>query len=623
MGRARHRVCDELVQLVRLAPFFVVMALFTACSADPTPTVRLLPTPSLSPTPTAPLAATSNAPKREWLDLVERYRGIVATPVPEQTLYADEPVGTTRSFSILDITAPVVMTVDAHLQYVSEKALWYTSDGLDIPQADLEAAARQFDELIFDSVMQTFAPSANLPGRITILNADPPALAGYFQAANTLPTTTYPFSNERMMLVMNGTLDVGGARYLGTLAHELQHLAHWLVDPTEETWISEGFAELSAALLGLSAFSYQTYLGNPNVSLSNWPEDLGIVASAYSGASLFARYIADRFSVNSLDTLVAQPLDGADGVQAFLDEMTENLSFAELFGDWLVANLGTPGLGVYRYAQSPGMVKINSIVGTTDNLETTVHQLGGTYMHVKVGDVPVQVTFDGEATTPVIPIRPYSGDHCWWSNRGDSIDSTLTRAFDLTAVSSATLHFWSWYDIEEAFDHGYVAVSVDGGDRWEIIEGEFTSSDDPTGSSLGHSYSGRTGGWQEDSMDLTPYAGGPLLVRFNYVTDESTNHAGWCIDDIRVPELDYADDAESTNNWDAQGFFRIIAAGIDQAFVVRVVTGSGSTAYVRNVTLDTNNDAIFMIEESAVIVVGGLTPKTTQPGRFRLMTTTP
>ena len=38
-------------------------------------------------------------------------------------------------------------------------------------------------------------------------------------------------------------------------------------------------------------------------------------------------------------------------------------------------------------------------------------------------------------------------------------------------------------------------------------------------------------------MDLTPFAGGPVLVRFNYVTDESINNAGWCVDDVSVPEL--------------------------------------------------------------------------------------
>ncbi|MDA1035664.1 MAG: hypothetical protein O3B65_02135 [Chloroflexi bacterium] len=172
---------------MQLTLIFVGIALLAACTTDPTPTptVGLLPTPTpvASVTPSAPPTPTTvpSAPERDWLDLVRRYRGIVATPLPERTLYADEPVGTARSFSVLDITAPSVTTVNALLQYVSERALWYTSDDLVIPQSDLEATASRFDDLVFDEVMQTFAPSAQVPGRITILNAEPPALAGYFQ----------------------------------------------------------------------------------------------------------------------------------------------------------------------------------------------------------------------------------------------------------------------------------------------------------------------------------------------------------------------------------------------------------------------------------------------------------
>ena len=38
----------------------------------------------------------------------------------------------------------------------------------------------------------------------------------------------------------------------------------------------------------------------------------------------------------------------------------------------------------------------------------------------------------------------------WWSNRGDSIDTRLTREFDLSGLTSATLRFSTWYEIEEA-----------------------------------------------------------------------------------------------------------------------------------------------------------------------------
>ena len=596
-----------------------------AASADGTLAPASTPTPASAdgaPAPAPTPIDVPDAPERDWFALVERYLGITPTPLPEGTLYADEPAGTSRSFFVLDITAPSITTVDASLRYVSEHALWYVTDGLDIPQRELEATARRFDDLVFDAVMRTFAPLARVPGRITILNAEPPALAGYFQSADALPTAAFQYSNERVMLVMNGA-GLGSDRYLGTLAHELQHLASWLVDPTEQTWIAEGLAELSAALLDLPAFSYRTYLNSPGVSLANWPDDPRDSASAYSGASLFSRYLSDRFGTESLQRLVAQPLDGADGVQAFLDELGVGITFAELFGDWLVANVVAATEGRFAYDDAPGTARIEETLGPDGHLETTVRQIGGTYVRVDPQGTPVRVTFDGDSATPLIPVAPHGGDSCWWSNRGDSIDSTLTRELDLTGLRSATLRFWSWYDIEMAFDHAYVAVSTDGGVRWRLLEGAFTSSDDPTGSSLGHSYSGQTQGWREDAMDLTPYAGTQVLLRFNYVTDESIDNAGWCVDDVSVPELGYTDDAESPGDWDARGFVRITTAGTRQDFVVRIVTGSGNTAVVSDVTLDDNNDATFVIDEPAVIVVGGLTPKAAVPARFRLTTSTP
>ena len=59
----------------------------------------------------------------------------------------------------------------------------------------------------------------------------------------------------------------------------------------------------------------------------------------------------------------------------------------------------------------------------------------------------------------------------WWSNRGDAVDATLTRAFDLTGVSQASLAFDLWFDIEEGFDFAYVLASRDGGASWDVLEG--------------------------------------------------------------------------------------------------------------------------------------------------------
>jgi hypothetical protein len=109
-----------------------------------------------------------------------------------------------------------------------------------------------------------------------------------------------------------------------------------------------------------------------------------------------------------------------------------------------------------------------------------------------------------------------------------------------------------------------------------------------------------------------------VLIRFNYITDESLNTAGWCIDDITVPQVEFADDAESDAGWQAAGFTRIQRDGIPQRFVLRTIVGTDSDANVTAITLDANNDATFVVAGPTVLAVGGLTYQTTQQGRFTI-----
>ena len=57
-------------------------------------------------------------------------------------------------------------------------------------------------------------------------------------------------------------------------------------------------------------------------------------------------------------------------------------------------------------------------------------------------------------------------------------DTRLTRAFDLSGVSSATLDYHLWYDLEEHWDYGYVMVSDDNGAHWDILPTAHTVSAD-------------------------------------------------------------------------------------------------------------------------------------------------
>ncbi len=211
-------------------------------------------------------------------------------------------------------------------------------------------------------------------------------------------------------------------------------------------------------------------------------------------------------------------------------------------------------------------------------------------------------------------------DGVWWSNRGDSIDSRLTREFDLTGVTSATLTFDTWFDIERGWDYGYVEASADGGRTWTILRGEKTTDLNPIGLAYGPAYTGRSGGdqaaWVEERIDLTPFAGKRILLRFEYVTDGGLYREGWAIDDIRIPEIGYDDEAASSVGWQAEGF-TVLDRPLPQRFTLRLAQGGRVTA----VPLDGANRATLDVDLSAgraVLIVVALTGDSTAPATYKL-----
>lgn len=133
---------------------------------------------------------------------------------------------------------------------------------------------------------------------------------------------------------------------------------------------------------------------------------------------------------------------------------------------------------------------------------------------------------------------PHNGRYAWYSGKGNNLDNTLDHAFDLTGVTSATLKFWTKYDIEYGYDVGYVNISTDSGVTWSTLT-NYTGYSDYT----------------QQILDLTPYTGNNIILRFHYQTDYSVAYEGWYIDDIEIPEIGFSDNVESgIDGWTAAGW---------------------------------------------------------------------
>lgn len=577
-------------------------------------------------------------PDRDLFDVARRLRpGGGDIPRTVNSGPPDYPVGTRQTFWLTDLDGFRHFTATATLRSVTPHAYMYVEDGQNIDAADIERSAREFEDRIFPSVTRYFGdnwyPGIDNDLHLSIVNARIPSVAGYFSASDEYPKQINPYSNERKVIYMNvGAVRPGSNAYHGVLAHEFQHALYWGINPNSESWINEGAAELAADITGYPSGFPTAFVSRPDTQLDTWPEAPGTSAPHYGAAMLFLKYLAQHYGgYEALRSIISMPGRGSRGIDEYLSSRGYGVDFDAVFRDWVVANyLNQPGSGRYGYAESLPAVKSETISGPGDH-QGSVEQYAADYIELPVSSEGLVVEFQGEPLVRLIPDQPHSGTSIWWANRGDSIDTTLTREFDLSGLQKATLQFWAWYSVERPWDFGYVEVSDDGGVTWTILPGRHSSNENPLGNSFGPGYTGKSGGgkeasWIEDSVDLSQFTGRKVLVRFEYITDEAVNTEGLAFDDITLPELGFSDDAEQEQGWEAKGFFRTTNSLRDRLSLQLLKIGDQTS--VEDVPVAGDGSARLELKgasdlRKAVLVVAAMTPVTTEPARYRLNLSVP
>jgi hypothetical protein len=601
--------------------------------ATPSPsaigTAAASPTPSGAALQTAP--DTDSLPSRDLLDLARRLNGLQTTPPdPVNPAPQDLAVGDRHLFHVIMMPSPGQggdvpprpLEVWATLRAVTPRAYFYVQDGEVVSQDAVDQAGQTFEDTVYPTVTRAIgrerSPGIDNDVHITILNGRLEGASGYFSDPDECPHQIAPLSNEREMVYMDLSLDLSSEVYTSVLAHELQHLIHFNGNRYEDLWINEGVSVVAGALAGQSSSFGDTFLKQPDTQLTEWNAS-GDNYAHYGAAGLFFRYLTlESGGVDTLHDLVFGREKGITGINDFL-RLHGGSDFDRLFAEWVVANY-TGAAGSYP-SSSQGIDLSETLEGTADGAGQ-VHQFAADYIEV---DTPGTFSFDGAESIPLLADEPHSGSGQWWSARGDSIDTTLTREVDLSGVATATLRFWTWFDIERWYDYGYVEVSTDGGDTWQVLPGRRTTEDDPVQQSYGPGYTGKSGGgsrpeWVEESIDLSPFAGQKVLLRFEYVTDGGLNTTGWAIDDLSIPETRFSDDAESAGGWAASGFQRITGP-IAQRFVVQVIE-TGDQTQVRGIALDAANDATIDLRgpdqgvTKSIIVIAATTETTSEEAEY-------
>ena len=103
--------------------------------------------------------------------------------------------------------------------------------------------------------------------------------------------------------------------------------------------------------------------------------------------------------------------------------------------------------------------------------------------------------------------------------------------------------FFHEYNTEADFDGGVIEISINGGETWEDVGAENFVENGYDGilqSGSGNPLAGRPAfngaspGFKRTTIDLTPFAGETVLVRFRFGTDNNTARDGWYVDDIVI-----------------------------------------------------------------------------------------
>ena len=586
---------------------------------------------------------TNNPPTRDDIRLAAAYLGVGST-LSTSTPPIEYQVGMVESFYIGNVDSNTVSTIDAELMSIGENAyFWFdrSSSSVEPDPAELARVTASFDG-IYDTLYPYFGVSEPVGSRVHIVHAAPDVLcdvvaqcylAGYFSSRDLLPKSVRPQSNERPMFVMN-TRQFGTGNYLDVLAHELRHMLGSGYEAGEEDWFVEGGAMFAEELAGfplLPQMRGNLFLEDPDRQLNNWTD--GDTIPYYGRGYLLNRFIYDRLGADLYREFILSSEPGLRGINAVAGENGLDMTGDQLWLDWLAAMALTDAKDIPAEYQWAGPT-LNRVATTPVNnlpatFETIVHQYAADYYELpSSGEVTIE--FAGRPTVSLLNVEPPSGDYYWYAQRANDSNPRLTRTIDLRHVTEATLEYEVFVDLEAGYDFAYVAVSVDDGQTWQPLEAGgmqgLQPEDDPSDSALApRFYTGRSGTWDSESVDLSAFAGQEILLRFEYVTDPILTFAGFALDDIAINEIGFFDGGETLDEgWIAEGFTRVTSR-LPQQWPLQLVTfDSDGQPTVERLNADEDGRLRHVVQaipgtRRPLLIVAAIAPETLELAPYSLV----
>ncbi len=546
-------------------------------------------------------------------------------------------VGDTQSFMLPYSDDHSERAENAELRGMTEHVLVWATDSANVSRYRAQTMAERVEEDILTPLQQLFKysepPGVDGDPRFTIvmMHNTEFSRAGIFPVTHTLPRALYKESNQREMMVINLALDDGS--YLlddfiaEIIAHEYQHILLHHRDRNEEVWLNEALSEFVAQYTAgpeRIQWTSPNFLEAPNTGLTHLLSGPSLRAK-YAAGALFTIFLAERYGEEIVERLHTESADGWRSVEKVLRE-SAGASADEVFADWVLANYFQDADRGFGYQSLDKLLVPPQPVATLHDFPALhngrLPQYSSDYLAVDVrGADKLWLRLTQAPEAYLIKASPFEGDHFYYAATRERSNSRLTREIDLHTVRRTMLEFRIWYDLEENLEYGYLQVSTDGGEKWTILPGEHTVDETLYGQFYPDGYTGRSGGWLQERISLSRYAGRKILLRFETLSDLATTYNGMAIDDLRIDAINYHDGFESPDDaWIEEGWIRTDNRLPQRAWLQVVQENAEGLHLTRSLMTSSGDMTVELLPDvsQALVAISPVVPQTSLETQYTL-----
>jgi len=119
---------------------------------------------------------------------------------------------------------------------------------------------------------------------------------------------------------------------------------------------------------------------------------------------------------------------------------------------------------------------------------------------------------------------------------GNNKSITTKVAADLTGAVYAHLQYYTRFEIEKSNDKAQVLISTNNGGSFSNLCGRYETAPASFGGS-NPVYDGVQNGWVKEDIDLSPYLGQNVMIRFLFTSSFSNHKDGFYFDDVLIRKI--------------------------------------------------------------------------------------